>query len=96
MLGVFDSNKEYNTVTEELWQYVSLRDSDLCQNCGKVGQEAHHIVYRSLGGKNCANNLVLLCTKCHGCEHSFGRTRTVEYYQKRVKQNEEKLRRNLI
>lgn len=96
MIGSFDPNREYDTVTEELWQYLFIRDNGICQNCGKVGEEGHHIIYRSLGGKNCANNLILLCNKCHHHEHNIGMTRTVEYYQNRVKKNEEKLRKNLI
>jgi len=96
MIGPFDPNQEYDTVTEELWQYVFVRDNGLCQDSGKQGEEAHHIIYRSLGGKNCANNMILLSHKSHDHEHNKGRTRTVEYYQNRVKMNEEKLRRNIV
>lgn len=96
MISKINPNEEYGDVTEELWNYIYERDGGLCQNCGKCGSEAHHIIYRSLGGKNSANNLTLLCLRCHGREHGEGRTRSVEYYQKRVMVNEEKLRKRLI
>ena len=96
MALVLNPETEFSEVTEELWQYVFWRDNCICQNCGGAGNEAHHIIYRSLGGKNKANNLILLCWKCHHHEHNIGATRSVEYYQNRVKVNEEKYRKRLV
>lgn len=96
MIGAFDPSQEFDTVTEELWQYIFARDNGICQNCGKAGEHSHHVVYRSLGGKNCANNMILLCFRCHDQEHNIRQTRTVDYYLNRVKLNEEKFRRNLV
>src|SRR5947207_475788 len=44
-----------------------MRDGYTCQQCGKrnVRLEAHHIVFRSNGGKDTLENLLTLCDQCH-------------------------------
>ena len=44
-----------------------LRDGYTCQNCGKKqGRlEAHHLIFRDLGGKDTLSNLLTLCESCH-------------------------------
>ena len=44
-----------------------MRDDYTCQQCGKrIGRlEAHHIQFRSNGGKDTLANLVTLCEHCH-------------------------------
>jgi len=96
MLGALNPEREFNEVTEELWQYIYARDNGICQNCGKAGDHVHHVVYKSLGGKNCANSLILLCFRCHDREHNICATRTVEYYLNRVSSNEKKFRERII
>ncbi|QEP53354.1 putative endonuclease [Acinetobacter phage BS46] len=43
-----------------------------CSNCGFVGQDTHlhHIVPRSRGGRDTKENLIELCTDCHGKAHN--------------------------
>lgn len=54
--------------------FVLDRDSYACQNCkGKNKDkklEVHHIVFRSNGGSDEAENLITLCKTCHDNVHS--------------------------
>lgn len=56
--------------------FVFSRDNYTCQVCGKSkGKilQTHHIVYRSNGGTNRADNLITVCTDCHTHEnHQIG------------------------
>lgn len=48
--------------------FVFDRDNYTCQVCGKSKDKilhTHHIVYRSLGGTDRADNLITVCTECH-------------------------------
>jgi len=36
-----------------------------CEICGSKGQHSHHIISKSLGGKNTKENLTKLCASCH-------------------------------
>ena len=53
-------------------QAVLSRDNYTCQNCGeKTGKlEVHHILFRSKGGSNRMDNLVVLCQDCHKKIHT--------------------------
>lgn len=49
---------------------VMERDHHRCRACGsRHGLEAHHVVMRSLGGKDDASNLIALCKDCHRSVH---------------------------
>ena len=50
---------------------VLHRDNYTCQCCGKkhVRLEAHHIIFRSMGGTDDERNLITLCEKCHKAIH---------------------------
>lgn len=57
---------------------VKLRDKGCCRVCNvptvRHGHPAligaaHHIVYRSAGGKDELSNLIWTCAKCHDDEH---------------------------
>jgi 5-methylcytosine-specific restriction endonuclease McrA len=50
---------------QELRQRVHKRDAGRCRVCGKAGYEAHHVEFRSRGGKDEMANLVLVCRQCH-------------------------------
>src|SRR2546425_303094 len=56
---------------ENLRMACLMRDGYTCQQCGKrqVRLEAHHIVYRKLGGKDTLSNLLTLCETCHHRVH---------------------------
>jgi 5-methylcytosine-specific restriction endonuclease McrA len=94
-LKKLDPNEAFPEIDEELWQYVHSRDNGLCQVCSMGGFEAHHVVYRSQGGKNKANNLILLCKRCHHKEHSI-KPEERSFYENRITKNEKKFRTNLI
>lgn len=93
---------EFKTVDPEecyplnlIHEYVLERDNGLCQLCGSVGDQKHHIKFRSQGGDDRPNNLVLLCVMCHNQEHSNGGLRSA-ILEKRAVKNEESLRKRLV
>lgn len=43
-------------------------DLDFCINCGGQSHQMHHVVPKSLGGKE-GTNLVPLCVDCHNLVH---------------------------
>ena len=47
--------------------YVFDRDNYTCQVCNKKDKilQTHHIIYKSHGGSDRANNLITVCTDCH-------------------------------
>lgn len=61
--------KGINYGYENIKAYVLNRDGYTCQYCkGKRKDsklEAHHIIFRSNGGSDEADNLITLCSKCH-------------------------------
>lgn len=92
-------NHPYKEITEEVYQYVVARDGGLCQLLGIVGTEVHHIIFKSHGGTNAPNNLILLSKRGHQIQH--GLINTVDAVEssillKRVKQNEKRMRKNMV
>lgn len=51
--------------------YVFDRDKYTCQVCKKKNRilRTHHIIYRSHGGSDKADNLITVCTECHTHEN---------------------------
>lgn len=49
---------------------VKNRDKHVCRWCGKKGVQVHHVNYRSEGGPDVPENLILLCNKHHDMVHS--------------------------
>jgi hypothetical protein len=47
--------------------FVFTRDNYTCQVCKKKGKilQTHHIIYKSKGGTDRADNLITVCTDCH-------------------------------
>lgn len=47
--------------------YILDRDNYTCQVCKKKGKilQTHHIIYKSHGGSDRADNLITVCTDCH-------------------------------
>lgn len=45
------------------------RDGGRCQQCGGIGTEIHHVVFRSQGGRGVETNGLTLCTPCHRRVH---------------------------
>jgi hypothetical protein len=60
-----------NRLDENLRIATLMRDKYKCVNCNKkTGKlHAHHIVFRSQGGKDTIDNLVTLCEGCHKKVH---------------------------
>ncbi|WP_339145937.1 RNA-guided endonuclease IscB [Sutcliffiella sp. BMC8] len=64
--------------------FVFTRDNYTCQVCKKKGKilNTHHIVYRSHGGTDRANNLISACTDCHTHEnHIFTDQQAIEVWK---------------
>ncbi len=56
---------------EDLRQRVLRRDNWRCQACGTMSNlEVHHKEFRSHSGDDSEENLITLCTACHGGIHS--------------------------
>ena len=51
--------------------FVFARDNYTCQICKKKNKvlHTHHIIYKSKGGTNRADNLIAVCTDCHTSEN---------------------------
>lgn len=62
-----------NRLDENLRLSCLMRDKFKCQNPKCKGHirslHAHHITWRSKGGKDTITNLIMLCNKCHGDLH---------------------------
>jgi RRXRR protein/HNH endonuclease len=62
------SRYEDSTRLDENLRIACLtRDGYTCQHCGKqkVRLEAHHLIFRTQGGKDTLSNLLTLCEACH-------------------------------
>ena len=91
-----DPDKAYPEVTEILWKYVYYRDGGLCQVCGRAGEHAHHVRYRSQHSNgNYANNLILFCQRCHAEEHDKNK-HDVEYLLDRIVKNTKKFKESMV
>ncbi len=60
--------------------YIKHRDNGICQKCGGIGQEVHHIIPLSLSNYQTElaldpDNLILLCRSCHMAERGAGMVR---------------------
>lgn len=58
---------------KKLVEAVYERDRGMCVNCGRgleFGHKPHHIIFKSHGGGDTMDNLVLLCPTCHNEVHS--------------------------
>ncbi|MBI1925544.1 HNH endonuclease [Candidatus Poribacteria bacterium] len=63
--------QESNRLDENLRIATLRRDDYQCTQCGEKNTrlEAHHIIPRSLGGKDTITNLITLCKRCHDKHH---------------------------
>ena len=61
---------------ENLRQQILRRDGWRCQCCGTMSNlEVHHEQFRSQSGNDSEENLITLCTCCHGDMHIPRRAR---------------------
>ena len=55
---------------------IGIEDICYCEACGRGGRvdkggfDIHHIIYKSQGGKDEIDNLILLCRRCHDMAHN--------------------------
>lgn len=83
-VGKFDIQKMINPdITNEEYQngqcagyydvryFVFARDNYTCQICKKQNKilNTHHLLYKSKGGSDRADNLITVCTDCHSSEN---------------------------
>lgn len=83
-VGKFDTQKMINPdIANEEYQngqctgyydvryFVFARDNYTCQVCKKQNKilNAHHLLYKSKGGSDRADNLITVCTDCHSSEN---------------------------
>ena len=47
------------------------QDIILCEKCGGVAVDIHHIKLKSQGGTDDVENLIALCRPCHNIEHGL-------------------------
>lgn len=50
---------------DTLRRSVLERDGHICQHCGADATEADHIIPRSMGGLDVAENIVASCKRCN-------------------------------
>jgi len=54
-----------NEFSKKVRDQIYERDQGKCRNCGGVGTEIHHVVFRSQGGRGVFTNGLLVCHYCH-------------------------------
>ncbi len=58
------------TSYERLRRQILCRDAWRCQSCGTMSNlEIHHKQFRSHSGHDSEENLITLCSACHGVAH---------------------------
>lgn len=77
---------QYKKLCEQVWK----RDRGVCQLCGRftVVPEFHHAVFRSQGGGDEVDNVLILCHECHHVIH-HGPRHSAEYRQRAVERMRE-------
>ena len=65
-----DAKRERMTNWRKLSAAVTRRDGKHCRVCGAIhALDLHHILMRSLGGKDEIDNLCWVCRDCHKAIH---------------------------
>jgi len=65
-------------IPNKLRQRVIARDNNVCQLCGKEGEEIDHIVPFCVGGKHEEGNLRVVCSSCNKSEAAKMRYLTIK------------------
>lgn len=112
-VGKFDVQKMMNpNITNEEYQngqcagyydvryFVFARDNYTCQVCKKKNQilHTHHLLYKSRGGTDRADNLITVCSNCHTTENHKEGGILYDWMikQKKVKQYKEATFMNIV
>lgn len=48
---------------------IGPEDIVICEVCGRVAVDIHHIRFKSQGGEDKIKNLIALCRHCHDISH---------------------------
>ncbi len=60
--------EEYRALRQKVWD----RDGWKCRRCGlRESLHAHHVIFRSEGGRDETWNLLTLCQSCHDQIHCY-------------------------
>jgi 5-methylcytosine-specific restriction endonuclease McrA len=70
VLSKLDKAREKVRQYRQAHEFVRRRDKGRCRVCGGYGTQAHHVVYRSHGGRDEPRNLVWCCASCHRLIHA--------------------------
>lgn len=77
----FDSNINYiinnGTVRKGSVRNIVIKRDIVCQKCGDGASDVHHIIPLCYGGRDSADNCVLLCFTCH----NFVPDETVKFFK---------------
>lgn len=60
-----------NDFSKKVRDRIIERDDGKCRNCGAIGSEIHHVVFRSQGGRGVYTNGLLVCHHCHRRIHEY-------------------------
>lgn len=61
---------ERGKFNKETRDRIIERDGGKCRECGAIGTEIHHVLYKSRGGRGVFTNGLLLCQLCHKRVHA--------------------------
>jgi len=59
------TRKHRNNFSKKVREQIYERDNGCCRNCGGIGTEIHHVIFRSQGGRGVYTNGLLVCHYCH-------------------------------
>ena len=73
--------QEYKALLGAIWG----RDRGICQICYRdtIVPHYHHVIFRSQGGGDTIDNMLILCNQCHHIIH-HGPRHSAEYRQRAV------------
>jgi len=59
------TRRRRNEFSRELRQEILLERDGVCQQCGGIGTEIHHVMPRARSGRGVKTNALLVCASCH-------------------------------
>lgn len=66
-----DLKRDRESVRRSVYAAVDARDERACRCCGRREKlHHHHLTFRSKGGGDCVENVLLLCVLCHALLHA--------------------------
>ena len=66
-----DVKRDRESIRRSVYAAVDARDERQCRCCGRREKlHHHHLTFRSKGGGDCVENVLLLCVLCHALLHA--------------------------